>query len=115
MKKTNGQYDEAKRITKIKDPAHRHVIRCMRSGLVKSKCEMTKGYSGGARSGMVPERGMPPSQLFFSRLFANSKEWCLGLGIAREAVTGGIACSCGRTTPRARLGSPRHGLTIHAS
>ena len=56
-----------------------------------------------------------PSQFFFSRLLANSKEWCLGLGFAREAVTGGIACSCGRTTPRARLGSPRHGLTIRAS
>ena len=47
MRKTNGHYNEAKRITKIEDPVHRHVIRCMRSGLVTSKCEMTKGYSEG--------------------------------------------------------------------
>ena len=52
---------------------------------------------------------------FLGRTVGEFERMELGLGIAREAVTGGIACSCGRTTPRARLGSPRHGLTIRAS
>ena len=62
-------YEEGGRLAKIEDPRHRHVVRCLRMGLVKSKCEMTKGYNEGD--------GLPYRQSF------------------RPGTTRGLECPCG--------------------
>ena len=63
-----GEYNEAKRLATIKDPEHRHIVRCLRAGLVKSKCELTKGYAEG--------EGQPYRQSRRAGTTVSASLWC---------------------------------------
>ena len=89
MKKTNGQYDEAQRITKIKDPEHRHVIRCMRSGLIKSKCELTKGTQKEKVNHTEHLKGQEPEQTWGAHAGPNSRTHTTSYGSVKTRTNGG--------------------------
>ena len=42
-----GHFNEASHLKTVVEPRHRHTLRSLRMGLVRSKCELTKGYRDG--------------------------------------------------------------------